>query len=330
MGLSTTRRTFMIGTAALGVAHRASAQGLYEVRFGQASKSLVSSAPRIADEMGFYAKHGIKPKFMMIDTGNGATTALISGSIDVAITGSADAIAPHARGQNVVIIADLFRGLTASLVIAKPVADRLGVSPTAPIAERLKALDGLTIATTAPTSPFPIAYGQAAKAVGATIKFTYMALPAMQAAMESGAIQGFTGTAPYWTFSVLRGTGVFWINGPRGELPSQYLPVAAGILSAMRPFCEAHSDIVRGIAAATQDLADAFDTRPNDVKAAIGRVFPEFSSELVDLLFEAEGPAFKTKPLTAADMAREIAFVKLGGTNLPGIDSIKPADLIYP
>lgn len=329
MALIMTRRGVIASAAALGLARPALAQGLREVIFGQASKSLVSSAPRIADEMGLYAKHGIKPKFIMIDTGNGATTALISGSVDVAIAGAADAIVPRARGQNVVIIADLFRGLTASLVIAKPVADRLGVSPTAPISERLRALDGLTIATTAPTSSFPISYGQAAKAEGATIKFTYMALPAMQAAMESGAIQGFTGTAPYWAFPVLKGAGVFWINGPRGELPSQYLPVAAGILSAMRPYCEAHPDIVHGIAAANQDFADSFDSRPGDVKAAIARVFPEFSAKLIDLLFEAEGPAFKTKTLTPEDMAHEIAFVKLGGAVPAQIDSLKPSELLF-
>ena len=330
MGLLATRRSILVGTAAIGLARPVLAQGPREITIGLSSKSLSATVSRTADEMGLFAKHGLKPKFVTLDSANGSTVALISGSIDFAQAGSADAIAAQSRGQKIVIIANDVAGLVASLVLSKKTVERLGVSPNAPLNERLKALDGLVIASTSATSAFVISYGQAAKAVGAKIRFTYMSLPNMGAALETGAIDGFTGTAPFWAFPIQKGNGVFWINGPNGELPAEFRPATSGVLDTTREYADAHPDIVKSVAAAMADFAKAAADHPNDVKAAIARVYPEFDAKMVELLFSVEGETFAAKPLTAADMAHEIAFVKMGGAAPPEIDNIKPGDMLYP
>jgi ABC-type nitrate/sulfonate/bicarbonate transport system substrate-binding protein len=316
----------------VGLTGAAGAQAPQEVAIGLASRSFVSSGPRIADEMGLFAKHGIKPKFGVIDGANGTLTALISKSIDVAMSGTPDAIAAQARGQKVVVIANTCAGLSGSLVLSKSAAERLGVSATAPAAERLKALNGLTIASTSPTSSFTVSYGGASRAVGADVKFTYMALPAMVAALESGAIDGYIGTAPFWVRSVQKSGAVMWLSGPKGELPPEYTPASCANLQVMRDYADAHPDIVKAIAAAEADYTKAVETDPAGLRAAIHRLYPDYDDKTVELMLSVEADAWrKSRPLTAADMAHEIAYVKMGGGNLPPqIDTIKPADLIYP
>ena len=321
---------FATAAMLLGLTGTAWAQAPTEVTIGLASRSFVSSGPRIADEMGLFAKHGIKPKFSVIDGANGTLTALISKSIDVAMSGTPDAIAAQSRGQKVVVIANTCAGLSGTLVLAKTVADKLAATPSSSPTERFKALDGLTIGSTSATSSFTVSYGGAAKAAGANVHFTYMALPAMVAALETGAIQGYIGTAPFWVQSTQKGTGVIWLSGPKGELPAEFTPASCANLQVMQDYAKAHPDTVKAIADAEADYADAVEHNPTELRAAISRLYPELDAKTVELMLSVEAGAWKTKKLTEADMAHEIAYVKMGGANLPGIDNLKPADLLFP
>jgi ABC-type nitrate/sulfonate/bicarbonate transport system substrate-binding protein len=306
------------------------AQQPREIIFGVASGSLVAAPPRIAKEMGLFEKRGLSARVVMMESANAATTALISGAVHVNISGPGELVVAQGRGQKVVAIANTYGGLGGSLVLAKSVAGKLRVAPNAPIAERLKALDGLLIASTTATSAYTVAYKSAAKVAGAEIRFTYMTLPAMAAALESGAIQGYIGGAPFWAIPLVKGAGVLWISGPKRELPAEVSPVSSANLQMMRAKAEANPDLVAAIVGVFADFAVALDTRPADVKAAIAKLYPDLDAATLDLLFASESLAWKPPPLTAADMAHEIAFVKASGTPLPEIDKIDPASLLFP
>ena len=68
----------------------------------------------------------------------------------------------------------------------------------------------------------------------------------------------------------------------------------------------------------------------SEVKAAVAKLYSGLDAPTLDLLFAAESLAWKVKPVTAKDMAREIAFMKSTGTPLPQIDSIDPASMLFP
>jgi ABC-type nitrate/sulfonate/bicarbonate transport system substrate-binding protein len=292
------------------------------------SRSLVAAAPRIADELGLFAAHGLRPKFTYMDSANASTLALISRSVDFAMSGTSDAVAAQARGQKVVIIANTFAGLSGTLVLAKSVADRLGVSPDAPVSDRLRALDGLLIASTSATSSFTISYGSSARAVQANIRFTYMALPAMVAALETGAVQGIIATAPFWTVPVTKGTGVLWIAGPSGDLPAAFVPASAADLQVMRDFANAKPAVVKAVVAVIADLRQAIETRPEAVKAAVARLYPELDARTLDLIYSVESRAWKAAPLTVADIVHEIDYVKLSGGSAELLRGIDPAGML--
>lgn len=320
----------LIGMVSCLLAAPAVAQASREFTIGLPSKSLVAAPPRIAKEMGLFAKHGLEPKFIYLDSANGATTALISKSVDVAVSGLVEVVAAQSRGQKVVVLANSYAGLSGSLVLSKAVADKLGVAANAPIAQRLKALDGLLIASTSATSSFTIAYRGAAQTTGAMPRFTYMGLPAMGAALDAGAIQGFVATAPFWAMPVLKGSGVLWISAPKGELPATNTTVSGANYQVMRDFAEKNTDFMRKLSAALNEFSRAVDERPVEVKAAIAKLFPEIDANTLDLLYGMESQAWKTKPLTARDVAHEIQFLKSGGVQLPAdIDKLDLASVLW-
>lgn len=326
MGVFQAIHRSLVAAAVMALATSAKAAPL-EFSIGLGSASFATVAARIAGELGLFEKHGLAARFIVMDSASAATTALIASSVAGAVSGPGELVVAQARGQKVVAVANTYAGLSGSLVLSKAVADRLGVSPAAPVAERLKALEGLTIGVPSATGAYTVAFRSAARDVGANVRFAYMAQPAMVAALESGAIQGYVGGAPFWALPVVKGSGVLWISGPKAELPAANMPVSSSNLQIMRGYAEAHPDVARDLAAVFDDLGQALDTQPAAVKAIVARLYPDLDRPTLELLFAAESPAWKTKAPTTADMVREIAFVKLSGVTLPQADSLDPAGL---
>jgi ABC-type nitrate/sulfonate/bicarbonate transport system substrate-binding protein len=330
MDIASIFRGCIVAAAILATSGTACGQQAREVTLGVATGSMVASSARIAKEMGLFERHGLNAKLVILDSANAATTALISKSVEAAVSGPGELVVAQGRGQKVVAIANTYGGLGGSLVLAKSVADKLGVSPSAPISERLKALDGLLIASTTATSSYTVSFRGAAKAAGANIRSTYMAMSTMPAALESGAIQGYVASAPYWAAPVIKGSGVLWISGPKGELPAEFAPASSASLQVMRDVAEGNPDLIKRLAAVFADLVKAIDERPGDVKAAVAKLYPDLDPKTLDLLFASESRGWKAKPLMAKDMAHEIAFVKANGAPLPQIDSVDPALMLFP
>jgi ABC-type nitrate/sulfonate/bicarbonate transport system substrate-binding protein len=320
----------LIGGAITVMHAQALAQPARKVTMGLAGQSMIASIPRFAKEMGLFEKRGVDVTFVTLDSANASATALLAGSVEVAFSGPVELITARSRGRDVVAIANTYGGLGGSLVLSKSVADKLGVAANAPITERMKALKGLTIASPSATSAYTVTYKAAAGAAGADVKFTYMAMPAMLAAMESGAIQGYVASAPFWVPPVVGGTGVLWVAGPRAELPAEVRPRSNSVLLTMRDTAKANPEMIRSLQAVFADFVEAIDKRPAEVKAAVVKVFPNVDSRTRDVLFDSESLAWKARPLTPADITHEIAYTKLGGASLPQLDGADPAAMLWP
>lgn len=308
----------------------ASAQDMPKVSLAIGSTSLVGSMGKLVGEMGLYRKHGLDAKVISVDNGAVANTALISKSVEFTTTSGSEIVVAQARGQEMVVINSVYSNFSGVLVLSKAVADKINLPPNATVQDKLKALDGLTIATPGATSSFTFALKPAAESVGAKPKFTYVAQGAMIAAFESGAIQGFIAGAPVYVPPVLKNTGVIWISGPKGEFPQEFLPAISNGVIALRSYAEANPEIIRRMREVYVDFANIARDRPEEVKAAIARMFPDMDRPTLDFLFETERASFKVKTPTAEDFVREIKFVKLSGLNLPNVDSINPAAMAFP
>ena len=322
-----------IGIAAgivLASAGLASAQQKKELTIGLSSNSFATGQLRIADEMGFFAKRGLSVRFVVTDGSSAALAALLAGSFNLANVGTSELVLAAAKQMKVVSVATILGGFAVSLVLSKPVADKTGVSPNAPIKDKLKALDNLVIASATATAISSVVVKAAAEAAGANIRLTYMAQPGMQAALETGAIDGYMGAAPFWAMPIVKGTGVLWISGPKNEFPEEIAPGINAVLLTMKDYAVANPDIVKNVTEALAEVSKAIQERPAEVKAVVAKVFPALNAALLDELFSVESAAWVTKQATPAEIAREVSIMKRLGLTVPGIENIDPAAVLFP
>lgn len=329
MKVLTVLKSLVAGAIALALGSAANSQEVKRFQVGLTSTSFVSAPAQLAKEMGLFKKHGLDIEFVVMESGSAATTALLSKSIDLIVGGPGELIAARSRGREIVIVANVYSGLSGTIILSKDVVSRLGVSPTAPVSERTRALNGLTIASPSATSAFTIAARNAAQSGGAKAEFAYMAQNIMPAALERKAIQGFIASAPFWGNAVANGLGVIWLSGPKGEFPALSAPASTSSFQARRDFADANPDLMKRFAAVFAEFVKVVDERPADVKAALSVIYPDVSAATLDVLFKAEADAWKAKPLTAKDMAYEVEFMKKSGADLPDIDKVDPATMLF-
>jgi ABC-type nitrate/sulfonate/bicarbonate transport system substrate-binding protein len=161
----------------------ASAQtgGLTDVTFSVGSTSFGYGSLFIADRAGLFRKHGINAKMIISDSGNAATTVLIAGSVDFACSGPDQVLTARARGLDILLVGNLYRGAFGSLAVGPKLVTAAGINPNKE--RKIKILEGRTIATPSATSAYTAAMQRTAQLMGVNIKYTYMAQPAMAAAL---------------------------------------------------------------------------------------------------------------------------------------------------
>ena len=306
----------------------ATAAPLQELTIGMGSGSLVGGSARVVKEMGLFEKQGLDVKLVITDSGAVSLAALIGGSYKIVVCGFSELISAKAKGPDLVGIVPTYVGLGVNLVVAKDVAAKLNVPRNAPWQQRLKALDGIVIGTTGPTTVSTISLKAAAESVGANIRFAYMAYPAMNPALANGAIQGFIAAAPFWAQAIVADKAVEWVN-VRVELPEQFVPSMSAVLATRRDVAKAEPELVEKVAAAFADLTKAVAERPNEVKAALAKVYPDLNGPTLDLLFEGEAKQWKSAFVTAEQVRHEIAYFKNSGVGSPDIEKVDPKSVLF-
>jgi ABC-type nitrate/sulfonate/bicarbonate transport system substrate-binding protein len=320
----------LAGTAIVGpvFAPPAAAQDT-SVPIAVSSSSLAYGGLQIAIQDGLFQKHGLDPKVIVMDSGNAAISAVVAGSAVFSGAGASEVLTARLRGVDIVIVANLYRGLSGSVVLAKSVAAKLGMLPSAPVDQRLHALNGLAIASPSATSAYTIPYRSAALAAGAKINFVYMSQPAMVAALQAGAVQGISAGAPFSLTPTLNGDGVLWISGPRGELPPADQLTSSACLQTSLEYAKAHPDTMRRLRAVFEDLAAFIKTKPDEAKAMLGKAYPQLTPQLLDAAFAESAANWAQPRMTPADIQQEIK-VQVGAGMLAGVEKLDPAAALLP
>ena len=295
---------------------------LQEAIIAVSSTSFVLAGVLLGQQAGLFERHGLKLRIVVMDSGNAAMAALLSGSVPFAVAGPSDVLTARARGQDVVIVANLYAGLAGSVVLGKSVVEKLNVAVKAPLKERLHALDGLVIAVPSATSALLAPIRAAAEEAGAKVRFIYMAQGTMPAALEKNAIQGMVASYPFAGVPVLHGTGVIWVDGPGGELPADVLPASSSCVQTTSTFIAAHKDTVRRLQQAVAAVGRFISQDHPAAQRALAAAYPQLSAEEIDLSFKQQWRNW-TKPfLTEQDIRQEIKLLiaSTKATNLERLD----------
>ena len=124
----------------------APAQQPEDITFAYPNIALTFSAAYLAEDKGFFAKHGLRVKGLLI-SGPGATNAVIAGSADFALASTVVQTRAAAKGQRLLSIANPLDRPVVQIILRKDLAPNF--DPKAPLNDRVRLLKDRTIAVDA-------------------------------------------------------------------------------------------------------------------------------------------------------------------------------------
>src|ERR1700742_3079108 len=279
-----------------------STKSLGTVTLVMGSKSSSMALGFIADQGGLFTKNGLNVKLVYAGTGALATAAMIANSAKFTIDGGQGLFAAQATGES---------GLGTQLVLTPAAAKKAGLGANATTAEKVKALNGLTIASASASSSWTAPGNKAASTEGAKIKWTYISETAMASAMKVGNIDGLV-AAPPWTTQVLfNKTADLWLDGPPGSFPGGFATSSYGdpVVATKKSYADAHPAIVKAF---TKSILQASQLAVSDPAKAAGYVkqvaYPTMSQAEFNQIWASTLPLLKSPQLTLASLKTTLAL----------------------
>lgn len=278
----------------------------------------------IASKAGIFRQNGLDVKSVNAGSGALAVAALVSGSGQFTITGGADLFGAEQKGQHLQVRAKAMTGQATQLDLTNAAVKKIEVSPSAPLAQRIKALGGLTIASPSAASSWTAQAKKAAATEGATLKFTYIQPPDMAAAIKQNGIDGIVAAPPFTTDPVFAKTGVVWLSGPAQTFPGGYDNSNYGdpLVATTQSYAQSNPSVVKAFTKSILQAGAFAAANPSaagaDLKAATFRTMANAEWQQV---WTATLPLLKTPAVTLAELKTTL--------QLDGFGSLNASDL-YP
>jgi NitT/TauT family transport system substrate-binding protein len=255
----------------------------------------------VADDLGLWEKYGVDLKTIDVP-GVGAVNAVISGSVEFAASGAASPLRAAKRGQPLLVIATLADRLYVQIVMRRSIAEAASFDRSASLAARARLLRGRTIAVEAVGGSADV-YLRLIAAEGELTEDDLHLAPMLQsnmeAAFDTGAIDGFVAGPPYSVVPVEAGTGVVVASGPDGD-PGNMVPFGYIVMVTRPPVCAARRALCVGVGQALKEAAGFVVEHPAEAAASVRKRFPNLSDPVFQATMAAAFRAIPRSPVTTA------------------------------
>ncbi|WP_433205658.1 ABC transporter substrate-binding protein [Dactylosporangium sp. CS-047395] len=300
-----------------------------DLTFTVSSTSLAHQLIYAARDGGYLEKYNINAKFVTADSSSVAMAALASGSAQVAFVGRVDPLLTTAQGKKMVYIYKHSTGFLTNVTVSKAFADKHPGYESMSLDDRLKALNGATIAQASANGVLTRVLDSAMKGVGAATKNTYIATNTMTTALARGSVDGYMAPSPFQETSVQAKQGVTWIKGT--DLPdSGGESIVQGATAVSEDYLKSNRANVVRVIAALQATAEGMKADPDKAK----KIAQERLKTTDPAIFDVMWPAAYTciiGPLQHPISADDITFmIKHDAADTAAAQSLDPAAQIAP
>ncbi|MBS7700247.1 MULTISPECIES: ABC transporter substrate-binding protein [unclassified Chelatococcus] len=287
MVLDNTRQVRCLLTAAFMMCSVGLAQAADQIRVAAAAiniahgpVALIAADPMIFADKGLTLKltdlHGQSPNCI---------AALLSKAADLCQVGTTTGTDAIAEGADLVAIAAV-SGPNAEVILSADSVAKLGVAANAPINDRIRALKGLRLVTSAPGSAIYTLTDAMLQTVGlsiADVKYRTLAeVPAMIESIRNNQIDGAVWVIGSLAPLLVEGKGVRWISLARGDV-EKYSGLPFVTVFARRDWAEANPELVSRIQAAYAEAIRRLRDNPETSSRLIkDKFFPDMEQALWD------------------------------------------------
>jgi len=231
-------------------------------------------APMLELDEEIQARHGLAFETVHFQ----ACMALgISGEVDGCQTGPTVGINPIAHGADLKAVIQIF-GQTTEITMSSARIEAMGIALDAPLEDRIRALEGITIAGPGPGTSMHMIVEKLMEREGKGIDaVTYQPLTdlaAMNAGLRLGRIDAAIWSLGGMSPSQADGSGQVWISFARGDVPKLgALPNVATF--ARTEWVNENRDTLSRVQAALVDVLNAFEADPNGYGATYKAAYLE-------------------------------------------------------
>jgi NitT/TauT family transport system substrate-binding protein len=179
----------------------------------------------LAQSKGFFA--GEKLEVDITSTGGGGPDirALIAGDVEFSFTTGDNVILAHQEGKKLLMVASGLNKVFINWAMHRDTAKAKGVTETMPLAEKIKALKGLTVGVTNPGALTAHLAAFVIRKAGYTPQQDVQIIPigagpTWLAALENRKVDAALTAPPVPETAISRGFAIMFINNAKGEDPS--------------------------------------------------------------------------------------------------------------
>ena len=296
------------------------------LRIAQVGFAITQSIIGVAMAGGFFEDEGFSD-VQQIATGAGgsAVAALLAGDADLGVMGSSEVISTIALGEELVFLGALYKGFPVFVSARTEWVEEKGLSPSDPLEDRVRAMEGANIGTLGEGSTVTIFSRFILESVGLDYQTDAQLIPfdgvaSIVAAFQTNAIDLMPLANPFTAQMVAEGIGVTILGGTefpefvgfvQNGITARPSDVAAdperyeAIWRAMR---KAHKLILEDPDTARDLLQTFFETIDDDVFKSMWEIETD----------PASGPVYATAldpVLTPEDLQKVIEFRNVEGLN---------------
>jgi NitT/TauT family transport system substrate-binding protein len=254
-----TRRACMVLAAALlagwpVLAGRAAAQVPTKVRMTLPVTALSMTPVYLAQARGYFAEEGLDVAVIVTGGSGPDIRALIAGEVDFTFTPGDNVLLAFQEGKRLVMVMSGLNRLFINWAMHRDVARERGITEATPLADKLKALKGLTVGVTTPGALTAHLAAFVIRKAGYVPQQDVKILPVGSgptwlAALENRKVDVALTATPTPETAIQRGFAIMFIDNAKGEDPSFTEFLMANLIT--RPeVLEKSPDLVRRMARA--------------------------------------------------------------------------------
>ena len=292
-----------------------------KITINQSGQTTTASSIYLASHLGFFKRQGLEVKFVVTGSGIKSIAPLVTGDTQFcACIVTHPMQANHSGAAETRLIAGITAGYPTKIVMRKQVADRLGLKPELPLADRVRMLKGLKIGISELGASTDQALRLAMVAYGLNPERDAIIIPlstlqATMPALSNGQVDAASLSPPGPEQFVQEGIATLLFD-PVGEHVAG-LDVALFMgLTAEAGYLAKNRDVaVRVVRAIAEGQVYLQANREASAKLVKEKEFPNMPQEAFDIAFNGQFPTYQKTP----DISRESIAA-----------AIKAADLLIP
>lgn len=271
----------------------------------------------VARGAGFFAEEGLEVDWVHVGSGTRQAASVMGGSAEMTPLALFHVVKASAEGGSLVAFASIFDVYAMTIVLSNEAIQKTGITPTLPIAEKVRRLEGLRLGISSPGSSTDLMIRNLFRARNMDPDKMVKLLPfgngpALMAAFEKKLSDGFVYIAPYPEIAQLRGLGKIVINPFTGEIP-ELKDVPYVIIATTRDTLRKRPELIQ---AATRALTKAMvfaHEKPAETRKLMRPYFPELDEPVYNLIVEMYRKATPRTPVISAEqLAKTVAWMNLG------------------